>query len=172
VKQYTPTSDAIIILPQTEASITNIIKAFDKEWVQQEFTGKILWYPFLSSPSFIKNAWPLATNLYNVTLWPSLVEGTVARKYYDILNSQHGVKSVLYGRSLPLEATKTIWDAINQWARTSEDFFSFFSKMTKDNPKQGHLIWSYYFSGSDGVWVPYFLEKIENGIVTEVKDFD
>ena len=164
--------DAIVVLPQSEASVTNVIRAFDKEWIQKDFTWHILGYPFFSSPSFIKNVGPLATNLYNINLWPSLAAWTTARKYYDQLEAEHGVKSILYGRSLPLEATKAIGDAIREWARTTNDFLQYFSNITKENPKRWYLIDSYYFSGSDGIGVPYFLEKIDNGIVTEVKDFD
>jgi ABC-type branched-subunit amino acid transport system substrate-binding protein len=172
VKQDMSAADAIILIPQSEASITNMVKAFDKEWIQKDFKGKILWYPFLSSPSFIKNAGPLATNLYNVTLGPSLAVGTNAKRYYDQINNEHGIKSILYGWSLALEGTKAIGDAIASGARTSADFYNYFSSITKDNPKQGYLIDSYYFSGSDGVGVPYFLEKIDNGVVSEVKDFN
>lgn len=171
IKDASRDSDLIIYIPQSETASINMIKAFDKEWIRESLKGKIIGYPFLSSPSFLKNMWDSANWLYNVTCGPLLTEWSTAKKYHDIIEQKYGIKSVLYVWSLSLEAMQTVLDAISKWARSSNDFKVYFNNIIKEKPRNG-MIWSYYFSGSEGTGVPYILEKIEGGAAKVVTNLD
>jgi hypothetical protein len=89
----------------------------------------------------------------------------------DELSAEYGVKSLAVAPLLVTEAINTIWDAISKWARTAEDFYKYFAGITSTAPRTG-LFGSYYFSGSDAIGVPYFLEKVDNGVAKVVEDFE
>lgn len=172
VKDILPGIEAIIIMAQTEASTSNIIKSFHKAGIQQAFTGKIIGYPFMSSRAFLDNVGPeLATNLYNITFGPDTSKHPEGKKVLDDFMAKHTLRSMNLVPQLVTEAVWAVSDAIQKGAASSEDFYTYFSSITPEHPRTG-IFGSYYFSGSDAIGVPYFMEKIDNGVARVVSDFE
>lgn len=163
--------EAIVFFTQSEATTSNLIKAFDKAGIQANFKGKLIAFPFFSSKAFINNVGPkLATNLYNINFGPDMSQGE-AKEVMERFIKQYPVKALDVVVTLGTEGINLFGEAIVNGNTSRESIHAYIAWLSEEKPRNG-LFGPYYFSGSDAQGVPYFMEKVDNGVVKIVKDFE
>ena len=155
------TAEGMIIIDQDDTHAIAKAKAFQKEWLLQTYSWKILSAYFYSSNSFLDAVgdimqWaqqvdvPLVDNLWDK-----------AQKFVAEFQKTYPIKVVASYIVFQWEAMNVILDAIQAGNFTSESIKNYLHAIDK-NTQRDWLFGKYYFDGSDAVGIHYVIQKIEN----------
>lgn len=136
----------IVLLWDDEFTV-GIIKEMEKLWLLEMFQSDIFWAYQLSSNQTVQALWTgvlegmkqISTNmetLWNTEKWKKYIEEF--KQNYDVQWTDTYVYFDADGIELLLEA-------IENWARTSDDFKNYFDWITANSPRDG-ILWNYYFN--------------------------
>ena len=159
--------DGIVLLWGDEFTIW-VIKEIEKLWLLEQYQNDIFWAYQLSSNQTIDALWTdvlewmkqISTNmetLWNTEKW---------KKYIDEFKQSYDVQWTDVYVYFDADGIELILEAIENWARTSEDFKKYFDWITVDNPRDG-ILWIYYFNEdreADGLDNAIELQEIHNWI--------
>lgn len=159
--------DGIVLLWGDEFTIW-VIKEIEKLWLLEQYQNDIFWAYQLSSNQTIDALWTdvlewmkqISTNmetLWNTEKW---------KKYIYEFKQSYDVQWTDVYVYFDADGIELILEAIENWARTSEDFKKYFDWITVDNPRDG-ILWIYYFNEdreADGLDNAIELQEIHNWI--------
>ena len=158
--------DGILLMNWADAGAIGIIKALQKAWIYEQFRNNIVGVYQLTSKAFLE--WvglETAEWLKQVNIDLIKLSGERWQKYIDAFKQKYWIKWVDQYILVDVEWAEIIFDAIKEWARSSEDFKNYFEGITENN-KRNSLLWDYYFDAQgDAVGFEWALviEEIKNG---------
>lgn len=153
--------DAIVYLPQTEATAWLFVKAMAKDWLLEKYKWRIITAYVLSSDTFLAEIWDLADGMVEVQLVsPKDDKWNV---YLEYFRNKYGIKSIDYFITLERESAELAFDAILAGKRTGKEFKEYFESINKSNKRDGYFGEYYFDKYGDAIGLKYQMQHIVDG---------
>lgn len=158
--------DSIVLFGFDEFTIW-LFKELKKLWILDQFRDNIFGWYQLSSNEVVEALgtgileWMKQININMDALWIN----EKWAKYIEEFKENHDVQWTETFIYFDADGIELLLEAIENWARESEDFKEYFDSITAENPRSG-ILWNYYFNEDREA------EWLENAIwVQEIHDW-
>ena len=154
-------AQGLVVIDQDDTHAIAKIKAFEKEWLLETYSGKLMSSYFYSANTFLNAVGDLVEGAMQVDV--PLVDSLWlrAKNFVNEFQLVHPIMVVPSYIVFQWEAMNIVLDAISSWNYNSDAIKQYLQASNKISPRDG-LFGEYYFEGSDAVWIPYVIQKIEN----------
>ena len=160
--------DWVVFLPQSDTSTISAIKSFDKNWILTYFSGKIVSALAFSMESVLQWVGKLTNWLIESNMaWMDLM-GNKWKEFIAIYKQTHTIRTFDSFVLLAKEWISLILDAIKAWNYTSASFQKYFQSIDQSHPRNGYR-GTYYFNGTDAIWLKFVIQKIIDGKATFIE---